>query len=139
MKTLLFVYLTGIQSMLREAENFPARVEKSPVRAMRAEDSMVVTVQPGAESVDTASGGRSTRIREIHLVAHTSGDEHLESAEQILGAAHPLIMNYAADGIVAIAEHGTDEPKYANGDLTRQVVTKRYRITYQTDEHSLEE
>ena len=137
MTTLVEAYIDGIRSALRDAPSFPGFVESSPVRAMTREEHQVVCVLPGAESVVGGGIGRSTRVREIHLVAHTAGDEHLSLAEAIFSSAHPVLMKFDAAGIVSIEEHGTDEPKYANADLRRQVVTKRYRITYQTDEHSL--
>lgn len=116
---------------------FPAAVEASPVRAISREDPMVVSVQLGAESVQELSPPRVSRVREIHLIVHTCGDDHLELSERVFEAAHPVVMGYGGPNVVSVAEFGTDEPKFANGDLRRQVVTKRYRITYQTDEHSL--
>lgn len=132
-------YVLDLRQALTEASGagFPAQVEPSPVRAVSREDPMVVSVQLGAESIQELSTPRVTRLREIHLIVHTCGDDHLELAERVFAAAHPIVMGYAGPNMVSIAEFGTDEPKYANGDLRRQVVTKRYRITYQTDEHSL--
>ncbi|MHA7123441.1 hypothetical protein ACWV16_22365 [Achromobacter xylosoxidans] len=119
------------------SEGFPAAVENSPMRAISREDPKVVSVQLGAESIQELLSPRVTRVREIHLIVHTCGDDHLQLAEEVFEAAQPIVMGYSGPNMVSIVEFGTDEPKYANGDLRRQMVTKRYRITYQTDEHSL--
>lgn len=135
--TLFSSYIRGITDALEAAAGFPAVVERSPVRAATRDEARRVCVLPGAESVESTPLGRATREREILVNVHTSGDDHLDLAEETLAAVHPIVMLFSAEGIVSIREHGTDEPKYANADLRRQVVTKRYRITYQTDEHSL--
>jgi len=137
MTTLFAGYLRGITDAMEASATFPAVVERSPVRAATREEARRICVLPGAESVEGTPLGRATREREILLNVHTAGDDHLELAESVLEAAHPIVMLFRAEGIVSIREFGTDEPKYANGDLSRQVVSKRYRITYQTDEHSL--
>jgi len=139
MSTLFLEYVKGLRALLRADGSFPAKVEDSPVRASTRDDRQVICLLPGAEDVQLSAVGRSTRVRELLFVMHTSGDEHLDLAEQIAAALHPIVMLFDAPGIVQIAEHGTDEPKYVNGDLARQALTKRYRITYQTDEHSLSE
>lgn len=135
--TQLQSYITGLIEAFENTPGFPARIEKSPVRALNRQDARVLSVLPGAESVQDSPVSMATREREILLVVHTAGDEHLDLAEAVFEAAHPIVMGFAAEGLVSVSEHGTDEPKYANGDLTRQVVTKRYRFIYQTDEHSL--
>ncbi|MGV2895048.1 hypothetical protein ACNPPY_04595 [Achromobacter sp. AGC78] len=136
MTTLALTYVQELRAALKVA-GFPAVMEPSPVRAITREDPRVVSVQLGAESVESMAVPRVTRVREIHLIVHTCGDDHLELAEDVFEAAHPLVMGYSGPNVIAVAEFGTDEPKYANGDLRRQVVTRRYRITYQTDEQSL--
>lgn len=136
MTTLALTYVQELRDAL-QAPGFPAAMEPSPVRAISREDAQVVSVQLGAESVEGSAIPRVTRVREIHLIVHTCGDDHLALAEAVFEAAHPLVMGYGGQNVVAVAEFGTDEPKYANGDLRRQVVTRRYRITYQTDEQSL--
>ncbi|MFY3138009.1 hypothetical protein ACOTFF_15780 [Achromobacter xylosoxidans] len=131
-------YVEDLRSALAGASgDFPAAVENSPMRAISREDPKVVSVQLGAESIQELLSPRVTRVREIHLIVHTCGDDHLQLAEEVFEAAQPIVMGYSGPNMVSIVEFGTDEPKYANGDLRRQVVTKRYRITYQTDEHSL--
>lgn len=137
MTTLALRYVNDLRAALEAAPEFLAVVESSPVRAIGREEPMVISVQLGAESVESVHMPRATRTREIHVLVHTAGDEHQAMAEQVFEQAHPVIMAYAGPNVVGIAEFGTDEPKYVNGDLRRQVVNKRYRITYQTDEDSL--
>lgn len=135
--TFLARLVLGMRDALEASPDFPAAVEPSPVRAMTRQDRKTVCVLPGAEAVDAMPIGMATRARQIHVVVHTAGDDHLELSEEVFSAAHPVVMSFEMDGLVSVEEVGTDEPKYANGDLTRQVVTRRYRVVYQTDEHSL--
>lgn len=137
MTTLAMLYVKELRAALEAAPGFGAVVESSPVRAVTRDESKVISVQLGGESVESVNTPRATRVREIHVLVHTAGDTHQEMAEEVFEQAHPIIMRYAGQNIVQVAEFGTDEPKYVNGDLRRQVVNKRYRITYQTDEHSL--
>lgn len=136
MTTLVQKYIQGLRNTLRTAEGFPAAIEDSPVRAYKRNEQ-IVSLMPGAEKVVGASHPKVTRQREVHLLVHTSGDEHLVLCEQILEAAHPLIMNFSSENLIQVDEVQTDEPRYANGDMTRQVVTRRYLLTYQTFEDSL--
>ncbi|GAA5231751.1 hypothetical protein FOZ76_14495 [Verticiella sediminum] len=139
MTTLVQTYVEGLRAELIAAPGFPAEVESSPVRASTRQRPQVVTLLLGLETVADGSISRVNRAREVHLLVHTAGEDHIELSESVFEAAHPLVMGFSAPGIVGIQELRTDEPKYANGDLLRQVVTRRYLITYQTDEHSLSE
>lgn len=139
MTTLAQRYIEGMRAALEAAPNFPARVESSPVRAHTRNETAVVSLQLGTESVEGSGTPRVTRSREVHLMVHTAGDEHLALCEGTFEAATPILMQYQAEAIVQIEELRTDEPKYANGDLTRQVVTKRFLVTYQTVDDSLSE
>lgn len=139
MSTLALQYVTGIRDVLLAQPHFPARIEVSPVLAAGREDTQVLSVVLGAERVVHSNMPRVTREREVHIQVRTAGDDHLPLCESVLAAAHPIVMAFRAAGIVQIEETQTDEPRYANGDLTRQLVVKRYLITYQTLEDSLTE
>ena len=123
----------GLKCMYISGEEAAAQVR---MRAQRL-NLTDASVQLGAESIQELLSPRVTRVREIHLIVHTCGDDHLQLAEEVFEAAQPIVMGYSGPNMVSIVEFGTDEPKYANGDLRRQVVTKRYRITYQTDDLEL--
>lgn len=138
MTTLAMQYVEDLRAALKAAPGFPAEVESSPVRAVAREAPMVISVQLGGESVESLNSPRVTRVREIHILVHTAGDDHQALAEKVFELAHPVVMAYDGPNVVEVIEFGTDEPKYVNGDLRRQVVNKRYRITYQTDEHALD-
>ncbi|MHC0506400.1 hypothetical protein [Achromobacter aegrifaciens] len=137
MTTLAMRYVNDLRTALRQELAGAAEVESSPVRAIAREEPRVISVQLGGESVESINTPRVTRVREIHVLVHTAGDDHQAMAEEVFERAHPVVMVYQGPNIVEIAEFGTDEPKYVNGDLRRQVVNKRYRITYQSDELSL--
>lgn len=135
--TLVEQYIVGIREALRNSQSLPGHVENSPMRAHGRDDPQVINVMPGAEKIVSAATPRVTRSREVHLTVLTAGNEHLELCEAVFEVAHPIVMGFNADGITQIDEIQTDEPRYAGGDLTRQAVTKRYLITYQTLENSL--
>ncbi|MFC3865852.1 hypothetical protein [Alcaligenes aquatilis] len=139
MKTRVQLYVEGVRAALRAAPGFPAKVEDSPVRAHTFVQDRVITVQPGSETVTEGATPRVNRVREIHLLVHTAGDNGLELSESIFAAAHPIVMNFSGPGLVQVQELRTDEPRYANGDLERQVITKRYLFYYQTADDSLSE
>lgn len=139
MKTRVQLYVEGVRAALRATPGFPAEVEDSSVRAHTFIRDRVITVQLGAETVTEGATPRVNRIRELHIQVHTAGDNGLELPESIFAAAHPIVMNFSGPGLVQIQELRTDEPRYANGDLERQVITKRYLFYYQTAEDSLSE
>ena len=139
MKTRVQLYVEGVRAALRAAPGFPAEVEDSPVRAHTFIRDRVITVQLGAETVTEGATPRVNRVREIHLLVHTAGDNGLELSESIFAAAHPIVMNFSGPGLVQVQELRSDEPRYANGDLERQVITKRYLFYYQTADDSLSE
>lgn len=137
MKTRVQMYVEGLHDALRAVPGFPAVIEPSPVRAHTHELAQVVTVQVGAERVTDGATPRVTRMREIHLLVHTAGEDGLGLSEQVFSAAHPIVMAFTGPGLVQVEELRTDEPRYVNGDLLRQAITKRYLFTYQTAEDSL--
>lgn len=139
MTTRTALYVKGIRAALGAVGAVPARLESSPVRAATRDAIPMLRVLPGREVVVSGSIGCTARHREVHLWLHTAGDDHLDLAERVFEAAHPIVMAFQASGLVSVEEVGTDEPKYADADLTRQVVVKRYLFIYQTDEHSLSE
>ena len=139
MKTRVQLYVEGVRAALRAAPQFPAKVEDSPVRAHTFVQDRVITVQPGSETVTEGATPRVNRVREIHLLVHTAGDNGLDLSESIFAAAHPIVMNFTGPGLVQVQELRTDEPRYANGDLERQVITRRYLFYYQTADDSLSE
>lgn len=136
MTTLASQYIKELRKSLRAIVDFPALIEDSPVRAFNR-DTQALCLTLGPEKVTSASHPMVTRQRELHVQVHTSGNDHLDISEAIFQSAHPLIMRFDSSGVVQVDELQTDEPRYANGDLTRQVVTRRYLITYQTLEDSL--
>lgn len=137
MKNLALRYVEDLCAALRATPGLVATVETSPARAVSAEAQQVLLVQLGAESVEGVSPPRVIRKREIHLVVHTRAEDHMALVEQVFEQAHPVIMGYDGQNVLMVSEFGTDEAKFAESDLRRQVVTKRYHITYQTDEHAL--
>lgn len=139
MKTRVQLYVEGVRAALRAASQVPAKVEDSPVRAHTFAQDRVITVLPGSETVTEGATPRVSRVREIHLLVHTAGDNGLDLSESIFAAAHPIVMNFSGPGLVQVQELRTDEPRYANGDLERQVITKRYLFYYQTADDSLSE
>lgn len=137
MKTLVQVYIDEISALIESVPELRGKVERSPVRAKDRNASPVITLLPGREKVEEASVATVNRHRELQVLVHTSGDEHMDVSERTFLIIHPIIMGYSADSLVLVQEIGTDDPRYRDGDLTRQVVTRRYLLTYQTADDSL--
>lgn len=135
MTTLFQTYRDGIKSAL-EAAAVPAEIETSTLRAFTRAETVLV-LHAGKEVVADGAWPRVERIRELLCSVHVAGDNREDLAEAIFEALQPIVMGYSADGIVQIDEFGTDEPRFTSGDQARMLVTKRFRITYQTDAHSL--
>lgn len=137
MTTLFQIYRDSIKSLIESPGNFPAIVETSTVRAFTREDGAVLVLHSGKEVIVDEAMPRVTRVRELLCSVHTRGEDGEDVAEAIFEALQPIVMGYTEEGIVQIDEFGTDEPKFVPGDLTRALVTKRFRITYQTLSDSL--
>lgn len=137
MKNLVAIYIDALLARIESVPSLQGAVERSPVRAHTRDASPVITILPGREKVEEASIARVNRHREVQVLVHTSGNEHMDLCEQTFSLIHPLIMTYTADSLTQIQEIGTDDPRYSNGDLTRQVVTRRYLLSYQTADDSL--
>lgn len=138
MTTLFQVYRDGILAAIQAAPNFPALVETSTLRAFTRDEPSVLVLHTGKEVVSgEAAWPTSTRIRELLCSAQTAGEAREDFAEAIFEALQPIVMQFSAPGIVQIDEFGTDEPKFTSGDLPRMLMTKRFRITYQTQADSL--
>lgn len=136
MTTLFQTYRDGIRAAISSVPGFPAEVETSTLRAF-TRDETVLVLHAGKEVVVEESFPRVTRIRELLCSVHASGADREDDAESVFEALHPIIMRYEAAGIVQIDEFGTDEPRFTAGDQARMLLTKRYRITYQTISDSL--
>lgn len=112
--------------------------ERSPTLAIRREDCPVVVVHRGAEIIsDDSPWPMSTRHRQLLVTVHGAGDGAEDDIDAVFAKLQPIFANFVADGVVQLEELGTDEPKYANKDLTRALVTRRWRLTYQTRQDSL--
>lgn len=139
MTTLYQTFRNGIKAALIATPGLGAQVETSTLRAFTRSETALV-LHSGKEFVsDDGPIGCATRVRELLCSAQTAGDARDDVAESIFEAALPVILGYAAAGLVSIQETGTDEPKYVPGDLGRMIVTKRFLLTYQTRENSLSE
>lgn len=138
MTTRLQSYIDALYSAVETTPGFPAKTERSTLRAFKREEPAMLVIQPGREVVSPdSSWPMSTRIREVLCTAHTAGADRDDASEAIFEALQPIVMNFSAPALVLIEEFGTDEPKYAQADLDRMAVTKRFRITYQTAADSL--
>ena len=136
MTTLFQTYRDGIKAAVAATAGFPAQVETSTLRAFTRDD-LVLVLHPGKEVIADEAWPRVNRVRELLCSVHASGEDREDLAEQVFEALQPIVMGYDADGIVQIEEFGTDEPRYASGDQARMLLTKRFRIVYQTDSDSL--
>lgn len=136
MTTLFQTYRDSIADALVAQAGFPAEVETSTLRAFTRNETVLV-LHPGKEVVADGAWPRVERIRELLCSVHASGEDREDVAERVFEALQPIVMGFQGPGIVQIDEFGTDEPRFASGDQSRMLVTKRFRITYQTDADSL--
>ncbi len=138
MTTLLRTYIDALYAEIETIPDFPARIERSTLRAFRREEYPVVVIHRGAEVIsDDSPWPIVTRHRHLLVSVHGAGEDAEEDVETVFEILQPVLSRFAAAGLVQIEEAGTDEPKYAQGDLTRMVVTRRWRLTYQTQQDSL--
>lgn len=140
MTTAFQTYRDGIKDSIEASAGFPAEVSTSTVRAFTRDEDKVLVLHAGREVIaPDGAWPRVIRIRELLCSVHTAGADRDDYAEAVFEALQPIVMQYAAPGLVKVEEFGTDEPKYLQGDLARMITTKRFRLTYQTEENSLKQ
>lgn len=137
MTTLVQRYLDGLYAAIESMPDFPALTERSTLRAFKRDDGPMIVIHLGKEAVLEGPWPRSNRAREVLCTAHTAGEDREDQSEAVFEALQPIVMGFTADNLVQVEEIGTDEPKYAQADLNRMAVTKRFYFTYQTAADSL--
>ncbi len=137
--TLREVYIQGLIAKLSAASGFPASVERSISIAFSREESPVVVVHRGSESLENTLGSDTYRSCEILVSVITRNDAPDKIADDIMEVAHPLVMTYQAAGLIQMEELGTNAPVFSNTDSQACMMTTRYRIQYCSGRESLNE
>lgn len=135
--TLRESYIQGLLVLLRTTPGFPASVERSISIAFTREESPVLVVHRGAEALENSLGDDTDRQCDILVSVISRSNSAEMDADNIMAVAHPLIMGYAAVGVVLVEETGTNAPLYSNTDGMACMLTARYKIHYCTHRLSL--
>jgi len=136
--TQLSQMIDALYQAIEAIEDFPARLERSPIRAITRNEYPAVVIHRGAETVsDDSPWPLVTRIRQIYVTVHCAGDGAEDEADEIFLILQPVFANFTYEDLVITKELSTDEPRYAQGDLTRVAITRRWALTYQTKEDAL--
>jgi hypothetical protein len=130
-------FIQAIIAALEGAPGFPAAVERSVTRAFTRQESPVLVVHRGGEDVNDALNTSVYRSCEVLVSVITRSDVPDQVADEIMEAAHPVIMAYRADGIMKILEAGTNAPVFSQADAQACLLTTRYTIQYTTSRRSL--
>jgi hypothetical protein len=134
--TLRETYIQGLIDLLQSL-GVPAGVHRSVSVAFRREESPALIVHRGAEELENSLGDDTERHCEILISVVSRGDEPDREADDVMEAAHPVIMQFQAPGIMLVEEIGTNAPVFAAADGHACMVTTRYKIHYSTDRLSL--
>lgn len=135
--TLRESYIQGLMALLAATPGFPAGVTRSMSVAFGAEESPMVIVHRGAEDLENSLGDDTERNCEILISVVSRGDEPDREADEVMEAAHPVIMGFGAPGLYLVEEAGTNAPAFAGADGNACMVTTRYRLHYTTSRLSL--
>jgi hypothetical protein len=135
--TLRETYIEGLMDAMKAFAGFPAGVERSISIAYTREESPVLVVHRGEETLENSMGDDTDRQCEILVSVISRGDTPEVDADDVMDVAHPLIMQYQGAGILQVEELGTKAPLYSNTDGMACMVTARYRIQYSTSRLSL--
>lgn len=136
--TLRETFIQALMARFTAAPGFPAAVERSIVKAFDREDGAVIVVHRGGEQdPDNSRLGVIDRVCEILVSVVARGDAPDQLADDVLEVAHPLVMTYAAAGIIDLWEGPTDTPKFSDTNGTAGLITVHYFIKYRTSPTSL--
>lgn len=135
--TLRETYIQGLIAALRDVPYFPAQVERSLTIAFGREESPVLVVHRGAEELENTLGSDTDRSCTILISVISRSDVPDLVADDVMEAAHPVIMGYQGAGMLQMQEIGTNAPVFSNADGQACMMTTRYSIMYCTDRLSL--
>lgn len=137
MSTLRETYLDALVAMVKAIPNFPAIVDRSVIAAFAIEDSDVVVIHRGKEDTDHGMAGVVDRSCEILVSVITRNSVPERQADALMEQLHPLIIRFAAAGVIDVSDGSTDAPKFADADGKICMITTHYVLQYRTASDSL--
>jgi hypothetical protein len=130
-------YLDALVALVKALSNFPAVVDRSIISAFTIEDSDVVVFHRGKEDPDHSMLGVADRTCEILVSVITRSTVPERQADALLEVVHPLVINFAAAGVIDVTDGTTDAPKFADADGKICMITTHYFLQYRTASNSL--
>lgn len=130
-------YIQGVIVALSALPALAGRVERSISKAFTREESPVIVVHRGAESLENTLGSDTDRSCEILVSVVSRSHIPDVDADGVMEVAHPVIMAFQSAGILWMEELGTNAPIFSNTDSQACLLTTRYMVHYGTDRLSL--
>ena len=112
-------------------------VERSLVKAYSAEETPVVVVHRGDETVNDRMIGAIDRTMDLRITVICRCENPEVAADDLMGIMHSALMTAPIPGIIEIAETGSDEPKYAERPSDGCFVQSHYSVLYRTNPNNL--
>lgn len=132
--------IQNLLALFRDMPDFPAKVERSLIRAYTREESPVLVIHRGTETADYGMYGVVDRTCEIMVSILIRGQNPEQEADEIMEIVHPAMMAYTVDPTVEIldvSEGMTEAPVFAREDRSAVMLTTRYQIKYRTQPNTL--
>lgn len=128
--------IRAIITLLRSKEGIE-HVERSLVKAYDTEETPVVVVHRGAETVGNELIGAIDRTMDLRITVICRGDDPEVAADNLMGIVHPVLMTASLPDVMEISETGSDEPKYADRPTAGCFVQSHYSVRYRTQPNTL--
>lgn len=133
-------YLTGLAAALTAAaglEQLGVTVGRSIWHAAQRQGGRVLVVSRGRDVPVDTNIGYTTRNCIVLLSAIVWSELPDDEADEIFALSHPIVMGFAADGIIGITEGPTNEPQVGTEDGGMGILTMQYAIEYRTAPNAL--
>lgn len=132
--------IQNLLAMFRAMPAFPAKVERSLIRAYTREESPVLVIHRGTETANYETYGVVDRTCEImvSILIHSQNPE--QDADEIMEIVHPAMMGYTNDPnvqILDVTEGMAETPVFAREDRSAVMLTTRYQFKYRTQPNTL--
>jgi hypothetical protein len=125
-------YLDTLVALIKAVPDFPALVDRSIISAFAVEDSDVVVIHRGKEEPSHGMLGMADRTCEVLVSVITRSAVPERQADALLEMLHPLLIGFAAEGVIDVTEGVTDAPKFADADGKICMITTHYFMLYRT-------
>ena len=128
--------MKAIISLLKATEGID-HVERSLVKAYDMDETPVVVVHRGAETINNQLIGVVNRTMDLRITVICRGDNPEVAADDLMGIVHPVLMSASLPDVMDLSEDGSDEPKYADRPTAGCFVQSHYSVLYRTAGNTL--